>query len=300
MQYDLTPIRAEYPWTGKMLTIGGHQLHCLDEGQGETLVMLHGNPTWSFFYRRLVTAFSPAYRVIVPDHIGMGLSDKPDDAHYRYTLEQRVIDLEQTLGQLGATQNLTLIAHDWGGMIALAYTLRNKARVKRLILMNTAGFGLPEGDVLPWQIAIVRKLPMGFLVRGLNAFVRGAALMCSTRPGKMSALAKQGFMLPYDSWAHRIGVHRFVQDIPLEAGDPAFALVKSVSDDLDALLARPTLLLWGRKDFVFDDVFLNEWRRRAPQIETVAVDDAGHYLLEDAHEELIPRIREFLVKHPLE
>lgn len=332
--YDLTSIREEYPWQGKYLDVRGHKLHVIDEGQGETLVMLHGNPTWSFFYRHLIKDFAEAgkksagnekssstqrasasldsitapsadkggqngYRVIVPDHIGMGLSEKPDDAHYRYTLEERVKDLEAVLEQLQAGTELTLIAHDWGGMIALAFAVRNAAKVKRLILMNTAGFGLPQGKRLPWQIALVRYLPTGFLVRGLNAFSKGAVMTCSTRKGRMTSIVKKGYLLPYDSWAHRIAVHRFVQDIPLQPGDPAFSLVKQVSDDLDQLMSRPTLLLWGRKDFVFDDGFLNEWKRRVPQAELHTFDDAGHYLLEDAHEEVIPLIRRFLERNPL-
>lgn len=351
--YNLDAIRSEYPWQGKFLDVRGHRLHVLDEGKGQPLVMLHGNPTWSFFYRKLVKAFAGApppshgyagagvgtsagdmhsngstearrvpeanaiteasppskpasgssalssYRVIVPDHIGMGLSDKPDDQHYRYTLEERVKDLENTLEQLEAGNELTLVAHDWGGMIALAFTLRNPNKVKRLVLMNTAGFGLPQGKRLPWQIAMVRYLPTGFLVRGLNAFSRGAVLTCSTRKGRMTPVIQQGYLLPYDSWAHRIAVHRFVQDIPLQPGDPAWSLVKAVSDNLSGVMARPTLLLWGRKDFVFDDGFLNEWRRRVPQAELHTFDDAGHYLLEDAHEEVIPLMQQFLERHPL-
>ncbi|MFM7202798.1 MAG: alpha/beta fold hydrolase [Myxococcota bacterium] len=299
MTYDLSVIHSEYPFEGKFLQVGGHRLHVLDEGKGETLVMVHGNPTWSFYYRRLVRDLSAQHRVIVPDHIGMGLSDKPSDAHYRYTLEQRVQDLEQTLEQLGAQQRLTLVAHDWGGMIALAYTLRNPTRVSRLVLMNTAGFFLPEGKPLPWQLFLVRRMPMGFLVRGLNAFVRGANWMCSTVPGKLTEVARRGYALPYDSWEHRIAVHRFVQDIPLSEADPAHNLVQAVSTQLPALVARPTLVFWGRRDFVFDDGFLAEWKRRVPTLPIVEYPQAGHYVLEDAYDDILPRIRQFLADNPL-
>lgn len=299
MTYDLSVIRAEYPYQGKFLNVGGHQLHVLDEGKGETLVMVHGNPTWSFYYRRLVRDLSAQYRVIVPDHMGMGLSDKPSDADYHYTLERRVQDLEQTLEQLGAEQRLTLVAHDWGGMIALAFTLRNPQRVSRLVLMNTAGFFLPEGKGLPWQLFLVRKMPLGFLVRGLNAFVHGANWMCSTVPGKLTDVARLGYALPYDSWAHRIAVHWFVQDIPLSEHDPAFALVEAVSTQLPALVSRPTLLFWGRRDFVFDDAFLAEWKRRVPQLPIVEYPEAGHYVLEDAYDDILSRLRRFLAEHPL-
>src|SRR3954447_4449252 len=109
---------------GRDLDRGGLRLHYLDEGEGEPVVMVHGNPTWSFYYRRLVEALSPSHRVIVPDHIGCGLSDKPDDARYQYTLESRVDDLEGLLDHLGIKGDVTLVVHDWGGMIGFTYAAR--------------------------------------------------------------------------------------------------------------------------------------------------------------------------------
>ena len=90
-----------------------------------SLTVLHGNPTWSFYYRNLVHALRGNYRTIVPDHIGCGLSDKPDDAHYSYSLDQRVQDLERLLDHLDIRKNITFVLHDWGGMIGMAYASRN-------------------------------------------------------------------------------------------------------------------------------------------------------------------------------
>lgn len=301
MTFDIAPFREQYPWQPHFLDVGqGVRMHYLDEGQGETLVMLHGNPTWSFYWRNLVKAFSATNRVIVPDHVGCGLSDKPDDEHYEYVLERRVNDLEALLDSLGQTKNLTLVVHDWGGMIGLAFATRHPERIKRMVVLNTAGFGLPEGRKLPWQIAMVRYAPFFPLpVRGFNAFSRGANLLCSTRPGRMTDLVKQAYLAPYDSWANRVAVQRFVEDIPLKPGDRSWPVVHGVSEKLEQFRSIPILICWGRRDFVFDDAFLAEWRRRLPEAEVHVFEDAGHYLMEDAHEEIVPLMRTFLKAHPL-
>jgi pimeloyl-ACP methyl ester carboxylesterase len=301
MTFDITPYRSLYPWQGRFFDVGnGVRMHYLDEGKGETLVMLHGNPTWSFYWRHLVNAFSSQYRVIVPDHVGCGLSDKPGDEAYPYVLERRVADLDALLDSLKLKTNVTLVVHDWGGMIGLAWATKNPGVVKRFVVLNTAGFGLPRGRKLPWQIGVVRYAPFFPVpVRAFNAFSRGANLLCSTRPGRMTPLVKQAYLAPYDSWSHRIAVQRFVEDIPLSPGDRSWPVVQEVSDKLEALRSTPMLICWGRKDFVFDDAFLAEWRLRLPEAEVHVFEDAGHYVLEDAHDEIVLLMKAFLAKHPL-
>ena len=298
MTFDISPHRSEYPWSGGRFTVPGGSMHYLDEGEGEPVLMLHGNPTWSFYWRRLVKALSPSYRCIVPDHVGMGLSDKPGDDEYEYTLDRRVDDIEALVDSLGITEGLTVVAHDWGGMIGLAFAERRPERISRLVLMNTSGFPLPRGSSLPWQLQLVKRLPFAIPVRGLNLFVQGAASTCTVRPGTMSPEIRRAYVGPYDSWAHRIAIHRFVQDIPLGPGDPAWETVSRVSERLPELATRPTLIVWGRKDFVFNDDFLDEWRRRLPDVEYLTFPDAGHYVLEDAAEEVIPAVVDFLARHP--
>ena len=300
--FDITPYRELDPWTGKFLDVGkGVRMHHLDEGTGDPLVMLHGNPTWSFYWRHLVRGLSGEARVIVPDHVGCGLSDKPGDDRYEYVLERRVEDLEKLLEHLGVTRDITLVLHDWGGMIGLAFATRHPDRVKRLVVLNTAGFGLPPGKKLPWQIALVRHLPFfSVAVRGFNAFSIGANMTCSKKPGRMTRTVKKAYLAPYDTWANRIAVHRFVQDIPLRPGDRSWDLVKQVSDDLEQFASIPLMLCWGDQDFVFDRHFLAEWRRRLPGAEVHTFADAGHYVLEDAHEEIMPLVRSFLQRNPLQ
>ena len=289
-----------YPWQSRWFDRDGLQMHYLDEGRGDALVMLHGNPTWSFYWRHLVAGLCDTHRTVVPDHIGMGLSDKPGDDRYTYTLASRVADLDALLRHLDIRQNVTLIGHDWGGMIGLAWAMGHPGRVQRLVLMNTAGFLLPKGLSLPWRLKVVRHLPASIPVRGLNGFVRGAAALCSTRPGRMTPQIRAAYMAPYDSWQNRIAILRFVEDIPLRPTDPAYPLVKEVDDALERIAELPLQIFWGERDFVFDVNLLAEWRRRVPTAEYHTFPDCGHYVLEDAHEEILPRIRDFLARHPLE
>ncbi len=287
-----------YDFTHHYADIGGQRMHYLDEGRGQTVVMLHGNPNWSFYYRNLVTALRDRYRCLVPDHIGCGLSDKPTDDSYEYSLQQRVSDLECWLDKVHATHNLTLVVHDWRGMIGMAYATRYPDRIRRLVVLNTGAFHLPATKPVPWQLRMARGFLGAILVRGFNAFSQGAVQTCVTRQ-PMARDVGRAYCAPYNSWRNRIAVHRFVQDIPLKPGDRGYDLVTQVADRLDTLRDIPMLIGWGDRDFVFDEHFLNEWLKRFPEAELHRFPDCGHYILEDAAEELIPAIVKFLEMHPI-
>ena len=158
--------------------------------------MVHGNPTWSFLYRNVIDSLRGSHRVIVPDHIGCGLSDKPDDSRYSYTLESRVDDLESLLEHLGLDRELTLILHDWGGMIGMTYAARHPERIARLVVTNTAAFHLPVSKRLPRVLSFCRSSPLAAgLVRGANAFCLGTALIgCKRR--MMPRDLRRGVCLP--------------------------------------------------------------------------------------------------------
>ena len=273
-------------------------MHYLDEGRGQTVVMLHGNPNWSYYYRNLVTALRDDYRCLVPDHIGCGMSDKPGDDRYEYSLAQRVADLEQWLDKLDATRDLTLVVHDWGGMIGMAYATKFPERIRRLVVLNTGAFHLPKSKPVPWQLKMARGMLGAVLVRCFGAFSRGAVRSCVTRH-PMPVDVGRAYCAPYNSWANRIAVHRFVQDIPLNPGDRGYDLVSQVADNLDRLKGIPMFIGWGDRDFVFDEHFLKEWLDRFPAAESHRYPDCGHYILEDAGDELIPLIRKFLDLHPV-
>ncbi|MEB3198864.1 MAG: alpha/beta fold hydrolase [Candidatus Sericytochromatia bacterium] len=289
-----------YPFTGHYHEREGLRLHYLDEGprDGEVVVMLHGNPSWSFLFRDLVRAWSPFGRAIVPDHMGMGLSDKPTDDRYAYTLASRVSDLEHLLESLAVRGPISLVLHDWGGMIGMAWAARHPERVKRLVALNTAAFPLPGSKPFPWPLRLVRDTPLGTpLVLGLNAFAATAARVCTVKP--LAPLVRRAFVAPYDSWSNRLATLRFVEDIPLAPGDPAWPHLAAVEANLPHWRHLPVLLGWGAQDWVFDDHFLAGWQARFPQAETHRYPDAGHYVLEDAGDRLIPEIVRFL-KTPVE
>ena len=283
-----------YPFTGHYLDLGDARMHYLDEGSGPPVFLLHGNPTWSYFYRNLVPVLSPHRRVIAPDHVGCGRSDKPRLGHYPYSLARRVADLGRLIDTLCPNERVSLVVHDWGGMIGFAWATANPDRVDRLVVMNTAAFRLPAGKRLPWSLRLGRSRLVGpALNRGLNAFCRGAARYCVVRK-PLDRATRQKFLEPYDSWEHRVAVDQFVRTIPLEDGDAGYDIVKQTESRLPVLADKPMLLAWGLRDFVFDGEFLAEWRRHFPRADVAALADAGHYLLEDAGDELIPRIARFL------
>ena len=276
----------------------GLRQHYVDEGSGAPLLMLHGNPSWSYYWRRLVLGLRDTHRCIAPDWIGMGLSDKPDDARYRYTLASRIDELEALYQHLVAhhglpTSGLTLAVHDWGGMIGLAWAVRHPGRIARLIVTNTAGFPNPKGQRLPAALRLGRDSALGaLLIRGFNAFAGGATRYATVRP--LAREVRRAYTAPYDSWAHRIATLRFVQDIPLGPGDAAWEIVEATARALHALADKPMLIAWGLRDFVFDRAFHDEFLRRFPRAQDHAFEDAGHYVLEDAHERIVPLVRAFL------
>jgi len=295
---DQTRFQSQYPFRSHFLNIEGFNYHYISEGTGEPVVMLHGNPTWSFYYRHLITTLKNDYHVIAPDHMGCGLSDKPGEDAYSFTLQRRIEDLERLIDHLEIRQKITLVLHDWGGMIGMGYAVRHPGKIGRLIISNTAAFHLPENKSFPFLLRLCRDYSIGaFLVRGLNAFSRGAIrLCCKRRP--MGRDIRQAYLFPYNSWHNRLAVLKFVKDIPLEPSDTSYDMVSYTQENLFRFQSLPIMFLWGAKDFVFDDHFLARWQAYFPKAKTHRFEDAGHYLMEDAHEEIIPLIKQFIVSNP--
>jgi len=285
---------AEYPFKSNFLDLDGLKYHYLDEGSGPPVLMVHGNPSWSFYYRNLVKALRPTHRCIVPDHIGCGFSDKPGDDRYAYTLSQRIDDLDRLIQSLDLQEKITLVVHDWGGMIGMGWAARHPDRIERLVILNTAAFPLPKSKSFPLPLRICRDTVVGtLLVRGFNAFARGAAKVgCKLNP--MSEELRQIYCLPYCNWKSRIATLRFVQDIPLKAGDRGYDIVTATAASLEGFKNLPMLILWGEKDFVFDRHFLAEWQKRFPEAKVHSWQGGGHYILEDVKDEAVPLIEGFI------
>lgn len=278
-----------YPFTSHWLDLSaGVRMHFVDEGGGSPLLMVHGNPTWSFYWRRLVAGLRDRHRCVAVDHVGCGYSDKPQ--RYPYTLAQHTENLVRLVDHLDL-QDATLLAHDWGGAIGLGAVLQRPNRFRRLVLFNTAAF---PPHFVPLRIRLCRTPVLGRLaLRGLNLFARAAVKMAVERP--LSSEARDGLLAPYDSWRHRVAIWRFVRDIPMTRAHPTWDTLERLEQGLRGF-TLPVDLIWGMKDWCFDTSCLQKFQEIWPHAETFPMDDAGHYVVEDAHEQILPLLSQRLAR----
>jgi cis-3-alkyl-4-acyloxetan-2-one decarboxylase len=286
--------RSLYPFQSHEIAIDGHRYHYLDEGNGPVLLLVHGNPTWSFYWRNLILALRDRFRLVAVDHIGCGLSDKPAAKDYPYRLRRRVDDLGQLIERLDLRQ-ITLVAHDWGGAIGMGAAVAAPQRFARLVLMNTAAFRMPT---CPWPIHLCHLPGFGPLaVQGLNLFVRTALRTTVCKRERMTPAVKAGYAAPYDSWANRVAVLRFVLDIPLKPQHTSYQTLFDIEQGLGRL-RQPVCLIWGMRDWCFTPKFLDRFLDFFPDAEVHRLADAGHYVMEDAHERIAPLLEGFVRRHP--
>lgn len=283
--------RKLYPFESHYLNVGGHRYHYLDEGRGPVVLMVHGNPTWSFYFRDLVLALRGRYRVVVPDHVGLGLSDKPALGEYSFRLARRCDDLRALIEYLDL-KDITLVAHDWGGAIAMGTAVDVPERFGRFVLMNTAAF---RSDHVPWKINLARVPLVGRVaVQGLNLFVRAATRLTMVHHERMTPAVRAGYLAPYDSWRHRLAVIQFVLDIPTTPKHPSYATLEKIERELGRFASSPVCFIWGMRDWCFDGRFLARFLDFFPDAEVHRFEDAGHYVVEDAHERIVPILEKFL------
>lgn len=281
-----------YPFDAHFLHLPQGRLHYVDEGPRDApvVVCIHGNPTWSFYWRNLIKSLQTQYRVIALDHLGCGLSDKPQRG-FDYRLESHIKNLSYLLDSLNI-QEASLVVHDWGGAIGFGFAGQHPNRITSLVVTNTAAF---RSNQIPASINAVRLPWFGPLaVRGFNAFAR-AATYRATHCG-LSKTAKQGLLLPYDSWSNRIATLRFVQDIPMSPRHPSWETLTQIESQLSSLTHVPMVILWGEADFCFTTRFRDEWTRRFPAAEVHSWKDVGHYVMEDAGPQATAVISNFLAQ----
>lgn len=285
--------RSLYPFTSHELSLAGLRYHYLDEGSGAPLLMVHGNPTWSFYWRNLIRDLRSDYRCVAVDHMGCGLSDKPEP--YPYSLSQHIDNLVQLVESLDL-RDITLLVHDWGGAIGLGTALRLPERFSRLVLFNTGAFPPP---FVPLRIRMCRTPLLGsWAMRRLNAFARAAVTMASEKPDRMTPVVQSGLLAPYDSWANRVAIDAFVRDIPLTRAHPTWQVLEAIEQGLSTLADRPIQMIWGMKDWCFRPSCLERFEQHFPNAEVHRLADAGHYVIEDAHERIVPLLRAFLARDP--
>lgn len=284
--------REAWPYEPRFLPVEGGAMHYVNEGAPDAppILAVHGNPTWSFYFRSVIAAFAATHRVVVPDHVGCGLSDKPGD--WTYTLAAHTDNLERLVLALDLDR-ITLVLHDWGGAIGMGFAARHPERIARLVVLNTAAF---PADRIPFRIAVCRTPVLGRLaVQGLGAFSSAATRMAVERP--LSRDARAGLLAPYRTARDRIATWKFVEDIPMSPRHRSFGTLEAVGASLARFAATPTCIVWGEKDWCFTPAFRSMWQARFPDAEVHPLENAGHYVLEDAPEEVTRHMQQFFAKH---
>ncbi len=289
--------RSEYPFASNFLQLGPHRLHYVDERGGnaegrDPVLMVHGNPTWSFYWRRMIGCLSPERRTIAVDHLGCGLSDKPVD--YDYCLQNHIDNLCNLIDELDL-KNVTLMAHDWGGSIGLGALLARKERFKKIVLFNTGAFPPPY---IPFRIRVCRWPLIGrWGVQGLNMFARAATFMATEQKGGLPKNIADGMLAPYNSWNNRIAIYHFVKDIPLSQRHRTWSVLEQIESGLSELADWPVMMAWGMKDWCFRPDCLERFSGHWPHAEIHRIANAGHYVIEDAAEEVEQLAQKFLQKN---
>lgn len=278
----------DYPFASHFLDLQEGRLHYIDEGSGPVIVMVHGNPTWSYYFRHLISLLQKNHRVIALDHMGCGLSDKPQN--YPYRLGQHIQNLESLLDHL-QIYRFSLVLHDWGGAIGMGCATNRVQQVEKIVVMNTAAF---RSSRIPLRIQLCRLPVIGeIIVRMFNGFAWPAQFMAVTN--KMAADVARAYLEPYNNWNNRVAIARFVQDIPLRPGHKSYDTLVRIEKNLQSLRDSgiPMAIVWGGRDFCFNDSFFKQWKERFPKASTHYFPDGGHYILEDKFSEIGPLLRSF-------
>ena len=271
------------PYESHYLTVGGFKMHYLDEGPEQdaqsapVVLLLHGNPTWSFYYRHLIAALRPHFRVIAPDYIGCGLSERPNKAHFRAS--HRIQQVSEFVEKLGL-KKYSLVMHDWGGSIGTGFAIRNSASVQALVYLNTT---LTETEMLPGVIKLAATPLIGKWITKYTKFF----IWLTTNWGvsrKLPKIVKRGYSYPYRSRAARASIWDFVADIPFESSHPSYSEMLELAEGLPKLTSLPVQIVWGLQDICFHREMLNKVAEQFPRAQVLEIAEAAHLVLEDAPE----------------
>lgn len=299
------PWRSLYPYRGSRLAIGPWSYHYVDsdveypqsvpaaetdDDSRPVILCVHGNPTWSFYWRRVIERFHTTHRVIAVDHIGCGLSDQPSRRDFDYSLVNHRDHLLTLIDRLDL-RRIVLLAHDWGGAIGLSAVVERVDRLAGVVLLNTAAFPPP---FIPWRIAVCRTPLVGTAaIRGLNLFA-AAAISMAMAEQKLPADVASGLLFPYRDWRSRVAIDSFVRDIPLTRRHPTYAVLRRLESDLSRLATVPKSLVWGMKDWCFRPECLDRLLSHWPDATVQRLEQTGHYVIEDAPEATLVAIAELL------
>ncbi len=281
-----------FPFAPHYAAVNGVRLHYVDEGRGEPVVLLHGDPTWGFLYRRFIPPLSRRRRCIVPDQMGMGKSETPASP-YPYRLSHHIANLEGLLLSLALT-DVTLVLHDWGGPVGLGVATRHPGRIKRLVLMNTWASAPWPGAPFPRVLEIIRSERGERFVLDRNGYLEPALVGTTYHRERLTESVMAAYRAPFPTSQSRLALLCWSRDIPVVDTDPSYADMKHIEHGLPQFSDRPVLLVWGMRDPVLPGPVLRWWQRVYPQAASHEIGDASHFLQEDAPEEVVDRIEAFL------
>ena len=282
--------RDEYPFASRWFQVPAGRLHYVDHGSGPPVVMVHGNPTWSFLYRHLIKQLQPKYRCIAMDHLGFGLSDKPRD--WSYLPKDHAANLSALIDAL-QLEDITLIVQDWGGPIGLSYAVAHPENVARIVIVNTWAWPVNRD---PYYVFFSRFMgsPLGrMLILRYNFFARSVMRQMFSDKRKLRPAVHNHYLFPLSSPEERIGSAGFPKHIIQST-----PWLDQLRKRLSALQDTPILIVWGMKDIAFRKKELQRWERIFPQARTARVSSAGHFVQEEAPDELAEAVIPFLRKSP--
>jgi cis-3-alkyl-4-acyloxetan-2-one decarboxylase len=285
-----------FPFAPHYYSHHGSEMHYVDEGSGEPIVMVHGDPTWGYLYRNFIPSLAQHYRCVVPDQIGMGKSAIPQDRS-QYRLEQHRANLESLLLHLDV-HDITLVLHDWGGPVGLGFATRHPERIKRLVLMNTWAFAPWPAGPLPRMLEIIRSARGEAFVLQKNGYLEPALTGTTFHRELLTQIIMEAYRAPFPTPESRLAMLCWSRDIPVQESDVSYAEMKRIERGLTQFSETPVLLVWGMQDPVLPAAVLRHWQQLYPHATTHELEDASHFLQEDAPERIVQQIEAFLEANP--
>ena len=286
-----------WPFEPRWFETPDGRMHYIDEGpwNGRPVVLVHGNPTWGFLYRNFIGPLTEAgHRAIVPDHLGFGRSDKPSDPEL-YRIPRHVARLDALLESLDL-RDAVVVVQDWGGPIGLSWAVAHPERVSGLFILDT--FAGPRQN-LPVPLHLFRAPGVGeVLVKGFDMFVRGFLFRDGVvHRERLTDDVRRAYLEPHPTWSSRTGELVFPREIPdpASATGPVAELLTELERGLEQhFRSKPARIMWAMRDPAFTPAVLEKWQMILPDAPVTQLDDASHYLQEDAHERIVPQLLSFL------
>ncbi|MGA0559290.1 alpha/beta fold hydrolase [Larkinella sp. VNQ87] len=282
--------RAEYPFRSNFITLNGQRLHYIDEGAGETLLFVHGTPSWSFDFRNVIKPLSSQFRCVALDHIGFGLSAKP--RQYDYSTQRHAQTLREFIESLHL-QDITLIMHDFGGPIGFSYALQQPAQIRRIVVLNSWLWSSELEPGFQKMRKVLRNPLLPFLYRYLNISPRFIVPASFGDKSKLTPAIHRHYTRPFARPADRNGLLAFARSLLHD--QPWF---ESLWEQRHRLTNKPMVLVWGLKDPLVTPEYLRRFQAGFPQSQTLTLPQSGHFPQEEESEAVVGAIFRLMQETP--